>query len=393
MPDLRSALNALKSNKSMSAVTIDLKNTDDLRDVVHRAVETISAGKILAVPTETVYGLAVSALKPDAVQRLREIKNGDATQPLPLALRSHEEALDYAPDMNRLARRLSQRCWPGPITLVVNGKHPDSVLRRLDPTVQNAVVPNGTVGLRVPAHELTLQILRLCAGPVILTSASRNGDAAAADGASVAESLGDDVDVILNDGPTRFEKPSSVVSVVDDQFQILKEGVVNQKTLQRASGFVVIIVCTGNTCRSPMGEGLMRQLLAKKLGCSDDEIEDRGVTVISAGVSASPGGAASPQSVEVMSEMGIDLQTHASQPLTDSLARFADLILTMTNRHRQAIIHHWPQLERITHVLRRDGMDIDDPIGGPVELYRQCASQLQENLVQWLDEVPWDSGN
>jgi protein-tyrosine phosphatase len=369
----------------MPAVTIDLQKSDDMRDVVHRAVEALSAGKILALPTETVYELAVSALNPGAVERLSAFKNRSPDQPFSVSVRGYEDSLDYIPDMSKLARRFAQRCWPGPVTLVLDGSHRDSVLNRLSPDVRRVVMLDGTVGLRVPAHELTLQILRLCAGPVIVTSANEAGKPPATDGDSIADDLGNGVDIVLNDGPTHFAAPSSVVKVTDDNFQILQEGVVNEAAMQRVSGFCALVVCTGNTCRSPMAEGILRQLLSERLNCAADEIEQRGATVMSAGISAGPGGAAASQAIEVMSESGIDLRTHSSQAVTPQIINFSDVILTMTNGHRAAIVNRWPHLEKKTFTVRRDNGDISDPIGGPVEVYRQCAEQIRENLVQWVE--------
>ena len=106
---------------------------------------------------------------------------------------------------------------------------------------------------------------------------------------------------------------------------------------------------------------------------------------MSAGISAGPGGAAASQAIEVMSESGIDLRTHSSQSVTPQIINFSDVILTMTNGHRAAIVNRWPHLEKKTFTVRRDNGDIGDPIGGPVELYRQCAEQIRKNLVQWVE--------
>jgi protein-tyrosine phosphatase len=273
------------------------------------------------------------------------------------------------------------------VTLVLDGKHQDSVIHRLDPDVRSAIAPEGLVGLRVPANELTLQILRLCAGPVILTSANVEGQPPAIDGAQIGEQLGSGVDVVLNAGPTHFSAPSSVVRVDAEKFTILREGVVNQAAMQRVSGFMALIVCTGNTCRSPMGEGIFRDLIAQRIKCAPDEIEQHGVSVMSAGISAMPGGAAASPAIEVMGEAGIDLRAHSSQPVTHEMIQYADLILTLTNGHRNAIVSRWPHLEKRTFTVRRDNGDISDPIGGSVETYRACAEQIRENLVHWADEI------
>ncbi len=370
----------------MPAVIIDLKSAEDPRDVVHRAVEALSAGKVIAIPTETVYGLAASALHPAAIERLVEIKGRSADKPLAFAVKSLDDALDYVPNMSVLARRVARRSWPGPITLVLDADHPDSVIHRLHESVKQATIPSGTVGLRVPAHELTLQIMRLCAGPIVLTSANLSGGPEAVDGKQVAEILGDRIDLIVDDGPTKFGKPSSVVRIRKNELTVLREGLVDEATIKRLTNFIALVVCTGNTCRSPMGEGLLEKRIAERLGCPVESLDQKGVAVISAGIAAMPGSPAASQAVEVMNEMGVDITDHTSQPITGRLAQFADIILTMTNGHRQALISHWPTLETRTKTVRRDGADVSDPIGCSIDVYQNTARQIDEQLAEWVKE-------
>ena len=214
----------------MSPVFIDLNQTEDVRDVIHRAVEALSSGKIIAFQTETVYGLAASALQPAAVERLWEIKGRDPEKPFALAVKSYEEALDYIPNMTPTAKRLARRCWPGPVTLVMDD-HPQSVIHQLDAAVVRATVPKGAIGLRVPDDELALAILRLCAGPVVLTSANRSGQPAATNGQQVRDQLGEDVDLVIEGGATRFMGPSTVVRV-NDKVTILREGVIKESVIR-----------------------------------------------------------------------------------------------------------------------------------------------------------------
>ena len=368
----------------MTAVVLDLQNADDVRDVIHQAVEALASGKIIAIPTETVYGLAASALVPSAVDRLFEIKGRSPDKPLAFAVKSLEAALDYVPDMSPLARRLARRCWPGPVTLVVEANHPDSVVKRLDPIVLKATVPNGTIGLRVPDHNVTLQIMRYCAGPIVLTSANLSDQPALSSAEEVVETLGEHADLIIDDGDCHFGSPSSVVSVLKDDVKVLRPGAVDQKTLEQLSGFIAMVVCTGNTCRSPMGEALLRKRISEKLGCRIEELEQKGITVISAGIAAMPGAPSASQARAAMEEAGLDISNHVSQPITGRLAQFADVILTMTNGHREALISHWPMLETRTHTVRIDGADVSDPIGAPVDVYRKCAEQIDNNMAQWV---------
>ncbi len=371
----------------MPPVVIDLRNSDDWRDVVHRAVQALAEGGLVALPTETVYGLAASALDERAVCRLTEVKGRTTAKPLTLAIKSADEARDYSPNISPLAWRLARRCWPGPVTLVVDGSHPDSLVRQLPEKVREAVSPDQTIGLRVPGHQVVVDVLRMLAGPLVLSSANLSGSREAVAAQEVIDSFGDKLDLVVDDGPCRFGHPSTVVRVEGNRIEVLREGVVPKPTLRRLSSLMVLFVCTGNTCRSPMAEMLCRDMLAQRLGCESDELEDRGVVVASAGIAAMLGGRASGEAVHCMSEMGLDLGGHETQPLTEPLARHADAIYTMTRCHREAIVAQWPSAAERTRLLSFDESDIADPIGGSVEGYRQCAAKLRAELKMRLTEL------
>ncbi len=370
----------------MPPVVIDLRSAEDVRDVVHRAVQALVEGQLVAFPTETVYGLAASVLDARAVARLLEVKGRLAGHPLTLAIKSADEARDYVPDMSQLAQRLARRCWPGPVTLVVDDFHAESLVRRLPTEVQQAVSPERTVGLRVPGHQVVLDVLRMLAGPLALSSANRRGQPEAINAQDVIDAFGQQIEMVLDDGPCRFGQPSSVVRVTDNQYEILRHGVVSEKTLRRLSSMMVLLVCTGNTCRSPMAEVFCREMLSRRLGCSIDEVDQR-VIVASAGTAAVMGGRASALAVQTLSEKGLDLSDHQTQPLSESLVRHADVIYTMIQSHREAIVAKWPGAAERTRLLSADGSDIADPIGGPLERYQRCAAQIRAELKNRLDEL------
>ena len=369
------------------ALHIDLQQTDDPQDAVHRCVQALAEGKLVVFPTETVYGVAASALNAEGMEKLRELKARSTASPFALAIKSAEDAMDYAPDLSPIASRLARRCWPGPMTLVVDANHPDSVVSQLPEPVRQCVAPQGTVGLRVPGHSFILSVLRLIAGPLALTSANHPGEPEAQDGRQALQTLGKHVDVVIDDGPTRFSQPSTVVHVDGADLKILREGVISANQLGRLASLMIVMVCTGNTCRSPMAAALLRQRLAQKLKCGADELEARGVMVLSAGIAAMNGTKAAPEAVETMNALKIDLSDHESQPLNERLAKFADLMLTMTRGHRDAICAQWPETTPRVHQVCHNGQDVSDPIGGPQSLYQQCATQIDDQLEGWIDQL------
>ena len=145
-----------------------------------------------------------------------------------------------------------------------------------------------------------------------------------------------------------------------------------------------------------MAEGILKKLLADVPG-------ERSVRVTSAGTGALEGAPASPEAIEAMDERGIDLREHRARRFTSLLGVEADLVLTMTAAHRERVLQLLPELEGRVFTLKDaarrfgaatagdPGDDIADPIGGPLDVYRQTAAEIEKNLralLPWLQEWP-----
>ena len=180
----------------------------------------------------------------------------------------------------------------------------------------------------------------------------------------------------------------TMVRFFDVEYEVEEEGVVSKNLMSRLSGEVFLFVCTGNTCRSPMAEGLFRKMLADRLDCGEEDLIDRGYAVLSAGLAASRGSGASPEAVELLRRDGIDISGHLSQPLTEELILHADRIFTMTRQHRQAILASFPELTDRVRTLSSRNSDISDPIGGGMEMYQDCRDEIAGFLNELIDQIP-----
>ena len=180
-----------------------------------QALAVLRAGGLVAIPTETVYGLAADASNPAAVRRIFAVKQRPVDHPLIVHIAAAERLNDWAATIPRTAAVLADACWPGPLTLLV-----PRATRVLD------VVTGGlpTVGVRVPAHPLTLELLERFGGGLAAPSANRFGRVSPTTAEHVRADLGDDVDFVLDGGPCPIGVESTIVDCTVDPPQVVRPG-------------------------------------------------------------------------------------------------------------------------------------------------------------------------
>ncbi|HMC65865.1 MAG TPA: L-threonylcarbamoyladenylate synthase [Gemmataceae bacterium] len=362
----------------------------DFWSVVQRAADALGQGRLVAFPTETVYGIAAYVFAPEAVERLVHVKGRPEEKPLTLALVHGAQATDWVPQLSRIGRRLARRCWPGPLTLVCGDGVREGLMTRLPEPVQRRLCPAGMLGLRVPDHDAIRHVMQLLGGPLVLTSANRSGGTAAVDAGHVLEAVGEGVDLVIDGGPSRYGRASTVVEVNGSTWRVLREGVLSREELERQSAYEIVFVCTGNTCRSPLAEALCKKRLAERLGCAPADLPRHGFAVQSAGLAAMIGDRAAPEAIDVGHDLGVDLTSHVSQPLTAELVARADLLVVMTQAHLAGVLMRYPGSETPIRLLCGDGNDVPDPIGCDEGVYRECAQQISASLERLL--IDFDSG-
>ncbi|MDO5565607.1 MAG: L-threonylcarbamoyladenylate synthase [Planctomycetia bacterium] len=371
----------------MSSQILNLGKASRLEEHIQITVNSLREGKLIVFPTETVYGLGALASNEEAISRLISAKGRKAGHALPIAISGLEVLSRYVPVVDVISERLARRCWPGPLTLVLDGASPASELRKLPASVQHAIMPMQQVGFRVPRHDFFLEVLRQIDEPIVLTSANLTGEPPAVTPDMAKVGLGDRPDLFIDDGPAYFKNPSTVVAVSGNRLSVIREGAISRENIKRLTAKIILFVCTGNTCRSPMAEVLCSRILANQFSCGIEELEDNGYVVMSAGVATMGATGASAGAQEAIREFGLSLDQHESQPVCDSLLKFADLIFVMGRAHRDAILSRWPQVADRLFLLDPEGRDIVDPLGGNVDVYRDCAKQINEAILKRIDRI------
>ena len=359
----------------------------DLEAEVARAAEELRDGRLVVLPTETVYGIAAVPGVADARDALSKLRGDAPAATLTPHLPDADAASLYlGDDPGPTARRLLTKLWPGPVAL--SFAVPDD--RRAAVAGEAGVDENtlfdaaGRVTLRCPDEIVTQHVLKQVGRPAILTRLGlpRGLDASRP---PTPDTLPDSVTTLFVAGPTRYSRPSTVVRVDGESWDVVREGVYDRRIVDKLLRTTVLFVCSGNTCRSPMAMALARRHIAGRLNVPAAKLGDAGYEVVSAGTFAMPGMRATPQAVEAVADMGGDLASHRSQPLSVELVNRADLIVTMGRDHSSAVTSLVPSAADKTVTLDPEG-DIADPIGNDAGHYRDLAGEIDRLLADRLKE-------
>jgi L-threonylcarbamoyladenylate synthase len=196
---------------------------------IEAAARLLRAGRLVAFPTETVYGLGANALDPEAVARIYAVKGRPPTSPLIVHVASIEMAQSLVARWPAAADQLARRFWPGPLTLVLEKQ----------PTIPSIVTGGlSTVGLRMPAHPVGLELIRAAEVPLAAPSANRFTQLSPTTADHVRSSLGSDVDLILDGGPCQVGIESTVLSLAGPQPVLLRPGGIARAEIEAVIGLV-----------------------------------------------------------------------------------------------------------------------------------------------------------
>jgi L-threonylcarbamoyladenylate synthase len=360
---------------------------EKLKRLAEEASLTLRGGGIVAFPTETVYALGADPGSESAVKRIFSLKGRAREKPLTLLFSDGKEVARYARNVPKSAQKLIDAFWPGPLTLV---------FRASSEVQEHLAGPGPSIGTRATRSATAQAIIDAFGSPVATTSANLSGEEPLRSGSEVSSQFGEKIDVVVP-GFSGVSPPSAILNISRFPPTLERSGGISPLAIARVMGrrvklgknvfFRILIVCTGNACRSPMAEGLLKRMLPgplKKL-----------VIVSSAGTDPIEGRAPTPNATLAARELGADISGLVSRTISPEMIAGADLVLTMEQAHRDRVAELVPEAWEKTDLLKGYGQkgiptyvrEIRDPIGMPLDFYKAIADDIDSNLRSVVAEL------
>ncbi len=360
------------------------------RLVLETAVDFLQRGEVVAYPTETVYGLAVPAFREEAVEKVFTVKRRSRDKPLLVAVRDREMLAEVASSIPPEADRLVREFWPGPLSLILprSGNIPDAVTAGGD-----------YVGVRCPDHPAAQGLIAQLGEPITSPSANLSGNPSGCSSPEILRDLSGRIAAIIDAGIAAGTE-STLVDLCGDVPRLLRRGAIDAGALipllgdleefsdeqAPAQRDILLVVCTGNTCRSPVAA----EILNGRLGGI--------ISAESAGIAAEPGSGPAEEAVRAADALGYDITGHRARGLDDVAWDRVAMVITMTHLHAEQVRDYLgvkPDDEGAARILplgdlvtREDlPADVTDPFGGTPQDYRDMAGMLEDMICDAEDEI------
>ncbi len=275
--------------------------------------------------------------------------------------------------------------FPGKITLVVKAR------KKIDiPGFEDLE----KIGFRIPDNNFCQQLAMMTTYPISSSSVNLAGQRNLIDMREIRREFQHKVDLILDGGPVKSTKGSSVLDISSSPPTLLREGEISKEVLERMIStkiksssnrkYIITFVCSGNICRSPMAEGMLKQKL-------DKDVLKGKVEINSAGTLNLPTSVASLKAIEVAANHDVNIENHLSRPVSRAIVDQANLIFCLAENHYDFFTKNYPADKDKIHLLKGydnsgnfTGLSIDDPIGRSTDFYRQIYDEIDKELDRIL---------
>jgi protein-tyrosine phosphatase len=352
---------------------LDWNPAVDSSELIRTIREAVIAGTSVILPGDCGYVVLLNPASATSAARLDVLK----TPPAVLSWGS-DDLTGLGLRLSTPMRRLVSRGWPAPLVVAVP-ETPDWPAH-WSSEVRTRLAA-GAARFRCPEHPLFEAIVPALEMPLLVV------DTFLPTAEAVLDLLDDEISVAVSAGIRPVREKPTLVTATASGYEITEAGRLSAEEVEKLTARIVLFVCTGNTCRSPLAEAIAKRLLADRLACAVEDLPRRGVWILSAGVSAFGEAPATTEAVAVANEFGAHLSEHASRAVSAQLLAAADDVIAMTHGHAQALASRFPNIGPPPRLLCGDA-DLDDPIGAGLEVYRECArtirTHLEKLILEWL---------
>jgi L-threonylcarbamoyladenylate synthase len=375
---------------------LDLKKTEIIkirpvhpdRALLERAAEVIRSGGIVVYPTDTLYGFGVDAKNQVAMDRLYALKGRDKNKPVSVIVKNINHAREIVGDIYEYETNIFNRLLPGKITLILKAR------KRIELPRLNEFKK---VAVRIPHHQICKILVEMANTPLTSTSVNLSAKGSLNDTKKIIDLFNDRVDVIIDAGSPGTSKGSTVLDLCTMPPTMVREGDVTAGQLKKILGYdvrnrypekyVITFVCSGNICRSPMAEGVLKNIV------SESRYKNR-VDVISAGTLNIKDSPPTIEAIDVAQNQDIDISKHRSRGLNEDVMRKSNLIICMALDHIHYIQEHFPQYRSKVFLLRQWQLDnklsnpsVSDPIGRSFSFYENILNEIRMEIKRILPEI------
>ena len=353
---------------------------------ISRTVEVLKEGGIIVYPTDTLYGLGVDMTNQKAVNKLLHLKRRNINSPISIMVNSINSMEEIIGPISPKKQALLKNILPGKFTILLKNKS--------EKVSENKYLWNpldqDKIGFRIPdlavCRELSIQLKK----PISSTSANISGQESVISIQEVVSYFGNKLDLILDAGPMKSNKGSTVIDLTKLPFMVFREGDISMEQLSemlpgisfeiRKTKFIVVFVCTGNICRSPMGEGILKAMVEKTKFNDIFSIQSAG-TLNLGPVHAHD------FSLKVADDNEIDLSAHRARQISEQIVDEASIIFCLAMDHLQYLRKNYPNYRHKFQLLKdwkRDNPlavpSIADPIGHELKFFEKTYSEIYTEI-------------
>lgn len=365
----------------MEYYKIDSNNPDET--IIKKAAKVIKAGGVIVYPTDTLYGLGVDILNKQAMDRLFYLKGRSAGKPVSILVNDLEQIEELIGKLYKIEYTAAKQFYPGKITLIFNSKDKLSIPR---------MSHLKKLGFRIPNLKLTKKLIEYVGSPISTTSVNISSKENVRNIEDVLAIFGDKIDLILDGGPLKSSKGSSVLDLTTEPPTLLRKGEISRSEIVQILGndistnycgkYLITFICSGNICRSPMGEGILKNLISKT--------KFKNLVVInSAGTLNIQHSPAHLFALKVSEHYKVDIHDHISKHVQAKIVRESNLIIALALDHYTYLRNHFPIYKNKIILLKQwkklktlTNPSVSDPIGHDEQYFKNTFNEISNELIR-----------